>query len=128
MSKGDRKKDYYIHRLVAQAFIPNPNNLLEINHIDGNKKNNCSINLEWVTRSRNNKHAFEMGLKKSMIGSKNPRAKKVVQYDLEMKESAIYDSIREIERRKGYRHSSIILCCQGKKETAYNYIWKYKEE
>lgn len=54
---------YYIHRLVAQAFLPNPSNKPCVNHKDGNKKNNCVDNLEWVTHSENNRHAYRTGLK-----------------------------------------------------------------
>lgn len=56
-------RDFYIHRLVAMVFIPNNNSKIEINHIDGNKKNNSVENLQWVTRSENNKHAFQIGLR-----------------------------------------------------------------
>ena len=58
------KQDYHttIHQLVAKAFIPNPDNLPVVNHKDGNKKNNCVDNLEWVTASENSRHAIKIGL------------------------------------------------------------------
>lgn len=61
--KGNKGTTYYVHRLVAQAFIPNPNNLPEVNHIDGNRQNNSINNLEWVTRNGNIAHAISTGLK-----------------------------------------------------------------
>ena len=63
-----KRKQVSIHRLVANAFIPNPNNLPQVNHIDGNKKNNNIDNLEWVTGSENIKHAFNTGLKHAAKG------------------------------------------------------------
>lgn len=57
LSKNGAKKDYLTHRLVAETFIPNPENKPEVNHIDGNKKNNSLKNLEWVTRIENKEHA-----------------------------------------------------------------------
>ena len=57
-------KGFRVHRLVAQAFIPNTLNKPCINHIDGNKRNNSSINLEWVTVKENNQHAYDIGIKK----------------------------------------------------------------
>ena len=64
LCKDNIGKEYRIHRLVALAFIPNPENKLEVNHIDGKKQNNCVDNLEWNTRSENIKHAFAHDLKK----------------------------------------------------------------
>ena len=61
--KNGKCKQFYIHRLVAAAFIPNPNNYREINHIDGDKTNNSVSNLEWCDRSINVKHAYDTGLK-----------------------------------------------------------------
>lgn len=61
-----------IHRLVATAFIPNPDNLPEVNHKDGNKANNHVDNLEWCTVSDNKKHAFKNGLNKQRKGLDNP--------------------------------------------------------
>lgn len=64
LSNKNGRKSKIIHRLVAQAFISNPNNYLEINHKDGNKQNNCVDNLEWCNRSYNILHAYKIGLKK----------------------------------------------------------------
>lgn len=58
-----KPKKCRVHRLVAQAFLPNPDHLTEINHKDGNKENNHVGNLEWATRSQNVKHSFDTGLK-----------------------------------------------------------------
>jgi len=55
-------KDYKVHRLVAKTFIPNPDNLPQVNHKDGNKKNNHVDNLEWISRSGNIRHAYDNGL------------------------------------------------------------------
>ena len=65
--KNKNSKDYKVHRLVAKAFIPNPNNLPVINHIDGNPLNNRIDNLEWCTQKHNVEHAINMGLKVQTI-------------------------------------------------------------
>lgn len=68
-------KNCSVHRLVALAFIPNLKCLPEVNHIDGNKTNNYWANLEWVSTSDNQKHAFRLGLQKPRRGESNPRTK-----------------------------------------------------
>tara|TARA_R110000782_G_scaffold23113_2_gene60749 strand:+ start:63 stop:464 length:402 start_codon:yes stop_codon:yes gene_type:complete len=74
---NDKPTMKYIHRLVAEAFIPNPNAKATVNHIDGNKQNNDISNLEWATQGENNKHSFDTGLKVpyDRRGKKNPNYK-----------------------------------------------------
>jgi hypothetical protein len=77
LSKKGKQMNYNIHRLVAFAFIPNPDYIkdkLEINHIDGDPTNNKVSNLEWVTRSQNSMHAWKMGLNKKKIGKDHHRS------------------------------------------------------
>ena len=71
-------KEMRIHRLVAIAFLDNPNNKAEVNHLDGDKFNNCLSNLEWATKKENMEHAYKIGLIKQYDrrGSKNPNYKK----------------------------------------------------
>ena len=90
-----------VHRLVAKAFLPNPNNWPQVNHIDGNKQNNAVENLEWCSAAHNIKHAWETGLKNNdhLKGEKNPHAKLDA------------DTVREIRRlydTKEKRYSEIL--------------------
>lgn len=77
-----------VHRLVAFSFIPNPNNLEFVNHIDGNKHNNNVSNLEWCTRQHNEDHAFSTGLKNS-TGSSNQMAKLVEDNIIEIRQNKL---------------------------------------
>ena len=70
-----KAKDYRVHRLVAETFIPNTHNKETVNHIDGNKDNNCVDNLEWSSRHEQLEHAYKLGLKKSIRGCDNINAK-----------------------------------------------------
>lgn len=70
----NKRHKFYIHRLVAQTFIPNTNNKQEVNHKDGNKQNNRVDNLEWCTSSENHKHAFNLGLQ-SLYGENHTQSK-----------------------------------------------------
>lgn len=118
--KNGRGKHFLVHRLVAQAFIPNPNNYSFVNHIDGNKLNNDVNNLEWCTWSQNMIHAYSHGLVK-------PLTTKVIQYTLASEKVKEWDSIKEACDTLGISHGNISKVCCGKRKRAGGYIWRYKE-
>lgn len=131
LSKDNKQKNCTIHRLVALAFIPNPNNLPEVNHIDGDKSNNNSSNLEWTDRSGNNSHALRTGLRISCFAGKrgklHPDSKEVFQYDLEGNYITSFESTCEAHRQTGVNSKLISHCALGKQKYAGKYIWKYKK-
>ena len=116
--------NHSIHRLVAKAFIPNPENKRNVNHIDGVKTNNHASNLEWVTSRENSIHARDNGLLK-YAGSNSYNARRVNQYSLNGEFIKKYDCMMDAERDTGIRCSSIHLCCKGKYKRAGKFIWRY---
>ena len=100
-----------IHRLVARAFIPNPQNLPQVNHKDEDKTNNTVDNLEWCTREYNMNYS---------------QAKPILQYDRLGNLIKEWPSAIKVEEELGIDHSSISKCCSGKLKSAGGYLWKYK--
>ena len=119
--KNGKRKKYCIHRLVALGYVNNILNKEQVNHIDGNKENNCVYNLEWVTCSENNKHAYKIGLNKSHT------ERKVNQYDKEGNFIKTWESIRDFLRKNNLslKSSTISRCCKHKIKSAYGYKWEY---
>ena len=116
--KDGKAENKYVHRLVAENFIPNPNNLKEVNHIDGNKLNNCIENLEWVSAKQNSTHAV---LSKLRILP----TYKVIQKTIREEVVKEWDSVYEITHCCGYDSSMIYKCCENKLDTAYGFKWEY---
>ena len=133
LMKNGVRKNHYIHRLVAQAFLLNPNNYKEINHKDNNPQNNHKDNLEWCNRSYNVKYSFTHGYHiapKSMLGKfgyNNHLSKPIEQIDvntgLVIREWA---NAHEVQRQLKLCRSSISKCCQKKQYTCGGYGWRYK--
>ena len=128
LSKKGIKHRYRVHRLVAEAFIPNLNNLPQVNHIDCNKANNYVNNLEWCNNSENQIHAYKNGLNIRKKLGESPRAKVVLQFDKEGNLIKEWDCLTRIEKELGYNSSSISYCCSGKYKQCYGYIWKYRKD
>ena len=119
--KNGKSKSYFVHRLVAQAFIPNPESKPEVNHINGIKTDNNVKNLEWNTRTENEQHAYTTGL---CDAGKKAKSRPV----LCVTTGKIYESMTEAARQTGTSHSNIHKCCNGKRKIAGGFEWQYVEE
>ena len=135
LSKNGNSKKYRVHRLVAQAFIINPNNLQIINHKDENKQNNRVDNLEWCTQYENVHKYFDTKpekynkSKKSIKKIKNYHlSRKILQLDKNGIILNTWNSMMDIERNLGIKSGNISLCCRGIKPTAKGYIWRYADK
>lgn len=124
LSKGGKIKSFAVHRLVAEAFIPNPENKLQVSHLDENPLNNNALNLAWATAKENcnygkrNERVFKAGV---------VRPSKVSMYSKDGVFIKKFNSLCEagLYIGKGKNHSAISACARGKRKTAYGFIWKY---
>ena len=130
LSKDGKQYTIRAHRLVAEAFIPIPNELkqyigtryLQVNHKDEDKTNNIYTNLEWCDRDYN--YRYGTGIERM---KKHQHNKYVLQYTLDGEFVREWESISEAHRN-GFHRSHIIDCCRGKLKTHKGFIWKYKDE
>lgn len=124
--KDNIKKTKQVHRLIAEAFISNPDNLPQVNHKDENKLNNCIDNLEWCTEKYNNNYGTRI---KRMIekNRNNSCCKKVSQYDLEGNKIKTWNSIHEASRSLNLSYQNIWHCINGNQKTCNGFVWKYEK-
>ena len=128
--KDGTRKCFLIHRLVGFAFIPNPLNLPQINHMDENPKNNCVDNLEWCTQEYNIKYFMERHpshtSNRKSTGRYNRKLEKPVnQIDREGNIVKQWADARTVVNEMGFNQWSITQCCDGKRKTAYGFRWQY---
>ena len=119
LSKNGIVKTYNVHRLVAEVFLPNPNNYKEVNHKDENPQNNIVSNLEWCDRLYNVRYGT--GIERRS----KTQSKPVLQYDLEGNLIREWKSVTECGRN-GYNHGNVAACCRGKLKKYKGFIWRYK--
>lgn len=118
-TEGTRKLAM-MHRLVAAAFIPNPEGKEDVNHKNGDKTDNRAENLEWNTRQENIIHSYEHGLQ-------NHYTRKILQYDMQGNIVKEWDSIGGAADGTNTERRNINACCRCKRKSAGGYIWRYKE-
>lgn len=122
LCKDGKSKQYYIHRLIACAFIPNPHGYNEINHLDECKSNNFVENLEWCSKS----HNVNYGTRNKRMAEK--LSLPVIGIDCTTGLILEFPSIREASRQTGTDKSHICACCKGKLKSSGGYIWHYLED
>lgn len=125
LSREGKSVKMYVHRLVAMAFIPNPNNLPCINHKDENSLNNVVTNLEWCDSSYNNAYGTRVE-RVAKSNRKNRRCKPVIQYTVQGEYIREWSSVNEIERELGFSEGSISYCCKFNGNQSHGYKWRYK--
>lgn len=115
LSKNRKRKTYYIHRLVAQTFLPNPNNLPQVNHKDEDKTNNIVENIEYC----NSKYNANYGTRTERI------QKPILQFTKSGEFVRRWESITQVRKKLGVNKGNITSCLKGKYKTAGGYIWMY---
>ena len=133
-----RLKTVVVHRLVAKAFVPNPDGKPEVNHKDGNKKNNHADNLEWVTRSENIRHAVKSGLRERVSIAASQRGKEwikelhemqktpVIATNIHTGEQMVYESQQEAAEALHLQKGHISSVIHGKRKQTGGYTFQLK--
>ena len=121
--KKSKGKTFGVHRLVAEAFIPNPDNLPQVNHKDENKQNNYANNLEFCTK----KYNMNYGTRKERAYSKT-RKHNIIQCDLNGNVIKIWECAYIASKKLNIKQSGIYRCCMKKQDVYKGYVWKYADD
>lgn len=123
VNKNGVRKSFRLHRIVAAAFVPNPEGKPQVNHIDENPENNRAVNLEWATAEENTNYGSRTARAAAKNGSKTP----VLQIDpVTLKVLAEYPGQSAAAKETGIAVSCINACLRGKQKHAGGYLWEYK--
>jgi len=122
-----KRKTIKGHRVVAIAFIENPLNLPDVNHKYGIKSDNRVTQLEWMTKSDNVQHSFDVLGRIGLHGIKSSTSKKIYQYTPTGVLVNTFESLGDVRRKLGHKQSIISDCANHRWNSAYGYIWSHKE-
>lgn len=128
---GVTRHSMFVHRLVALAYIPNPDDKPQVNHLDGDKGNNAPTNLEWVTAQENANHAYALGLRTPGIGiykgkfnEEHPKSRAIRQLTLDGQVIREFPSAQEA-RRHGFSQGNISSVIAGLRKTHKGFRWEF---
>ena len=122
LSSNGKHKMFVVARLIALTFIPNPDNLPQVNHKDEDPTNNVWTNLEWCDATYNNRYGTR-SIRESIT-----KSRPILQFLLDGTFIKRWNSSKEVEKTLGYYHKGICLCCEGVYKQSKGFIWRYEEE